>query len=40
MEEYMIFGEDNSNWIDTTSKIGRGLNPVVDEYVEPEVGKN
>jgi hypothetical protein len=32
VEEDIVFNEDDTGWIDSTCKEGRGLHPMIDEY--------
>ena len=36
----LIFGKEDNNWIVDASKLGRGLNPIINENEEPELGVN
>ena len=36
----IIFDEEDVSWITATTDLGRGSNLIVDEYVQPEMGRN
>jgi hypothetical protein len=36
----IIFDEEDVSWINATTDLGRGSNLNVDEYVQPEMGRN
>ena len=36
----IIFDEEDVSWITDTTDLGRGSNLNVDEYVQPEMGRN